>query len=122
MSWVRLISGQQLGFITRKSILEGRRVVGLYVREEGVRIWVEEGDDFLVEGRRSRLLGRMDMKEEAVNSPSMVESEINCQKSWGLRFHGSLSSRLNCMSSSMRPSKDEVLYEKDLRRSFINEA
>ncbi|VVA32290.1 PREDICTED: LOW QUALITY PROTEIN uncharacterized LOC103337057 [Prunus dulcis] len=118
MSWVR----QQLGFITRKSILEGRRVVGLYVREEGVRMWVEEGDDFLVEGRRSRLLGRMDMKEEAVNSPSMVESEINCQKSWGLRFHGFLSSRLNCMSSSMRPSKDEVLYEKDLRRSFINEA
>lgn len=62
------------------------------------------------------------MKEEVVNSPSLVESEINCQKSWGLRFQGSLSSTLNYMSSSMRPSKDEVLYEKDLRRSFINEA
>lgn len=27
-------------------------MVGLCVREEGVRMWVEEGDDFLVEGRR----------------------------------------------------------------------
>lgn len=124
--------------------------------------------------------GRMDVKEEIVNSPPMEEFELNRQESWGSRSQGSRSSRSNSLSSSpklspspslsspkkaspspslssesqaknaedlgrkksfykscpppppppppmfyksssMRPSRDAVLYEKDLRRSFSSE-
>lgn len=124
--------------------------------------------------------GRMNVKEEIINSPPMEEFELNRQESWGSRSQGSRSSRSNSMSSSpklspspslsspkkaspspslssesqaknaedvgrkksfykscpppppppppmfyksssMRPSRDGVLYEKDLRRSFSSE-
>ncbi|XP_008238429.2 PREDICTED: LOW QUALITY PROTEIN: uncharacterized protein LOC103337057 [Prunus mume] len=98
--------------------------------------------------------GRIDVKEEIVNSPPMEEFELNRQESWGSRSQGSRSSRSNSLSSSpklspspslsspkkaspspslssesqmfyksssMRPSRDGVLYEKDLRRSFNSE-